>query len=188
MPIFHTQNVLNGGEIGPLLRGRVEQPRYNTGTREMLNFVPMPQGGATRRPGMRYLGTTKKASSRLIPFVFSETQGRILEFGDKTMRVWLPDGTLVADASGSPYVAESPFSADELRAVRFAQSADVIYFVHPFYAPRKVSRYADDDWRWSTLTFKPSISAPQKPSYRFWINVLMTTSRKIPARRTTAMW
>lgn len=42
MPIFHTQNVLNGGEISPLLRGRVDQQRYSTGTREMLNFVPMP--------------------------------------------------------------------------------------------------------------------------------------------------
>ena len=75
MPIFHTQNVLNGGEISPLLRGRVDQPRYNTGTRETLNFVPMPQGGATRRPGTRYLGTAKSQTSRLIPFVFSETDG-----------------------------------------------------------------------------------------------------------------
>ena len=30
MPVFHTQNVLNGGEISPLLRGRVDQPRYST--------------------------------------------------------------------------------------------------------------------------------------------------------------
>lgn len=164
MPIFHTQNVLNGGEISPLLRGRVDQPRYNTGTREMLNFVPMPQGGATRRPGTRYLGTAKNQASRLVPFVFSETQGRILEFGDKTMRVWLPDGTLITDDSGEPYVVETPFAASELRAMRFAQSADVVYFAHPAYAPCKVSRYADDDWRWATLTFMPSISAPKKPT------------------------
>ena len=164
MPIFHTQNVLNGGEISPLLRGRVDQPRYNTGTREMLNFVPMPQGGATRRPGTRYLGTAKNQASRLVPFVFSETQGRILEFGDKTMRVWLPDGTLITDDPGEPYVVETPFAASDLRAMRFAQSADVVYFAHPAYAPCKVSRYADDDWRWTTLTFMPSISAPKKPT------------------------
>ena len=47
MPFCHVQNVLNGGEISPLLRGRVDQPRYSTGTREMRNFVPMPQGGVT---------------------------------------------------------------------------------------------------------------------------------------------
>lgn len=163
MPIFHTQNVLNGGEISPLLRGRVDQPRYNTGTREMLNFVPMPQGGATRRPGTRYLGTAKNQTSRLVPFVFSETQGRILEFGDKTMRVWLPDGRLVSSGS-EPYVVSTPFAASDLRAVRFAQSADVVYFVHPSYPPCKLSRYSDNDWRWATLTFMPSIAAPQQPA------------------------
>nr|DAX90850.1 MAG TPA: stabilization protein [Caudoviricetes sp.] len=163
MPIFHTQNVLNGGEISPLLRGRVDQPRYNTGTREMLNFVPMPQGGVTRRPGTRYLGTAKSQTSRLIPFVFSETQGRILEFGDKTMRVWLPDGRLVSSGS-EPYVVSTPFAASDLRAVRFAQSADVVYFVHQSYPPCKLSRYSDNDWRWTTLTFMPSIAAPQQPA------------------------
>lgn len=163
MPIFHTQNVLNGGEISPLLRGRVDQPRYNTGAREMLNMVPMPQGGATRRPGTRYLGTAKSQTSRLVPFVFSETQGRILEFGDKTMRVWLPDGRLVSSGS-EPYVVSTPFAASDLRAVRFAQSADVVYFAHPSYSPCKLSRYSDNDWRWTTLTFMPSIAAPQQPA------------------------
>lgn len=85
MPVFHTQNVLNGGEISPLLRGRVDQPRYSTGAREMSNFVPMPQGGVTRRPGTRYLGTALGDDGRLVPFVFSATQGRMLEFGDRTM-------------------------------------------------------------------------------------------------------
>ena len=163
MPIFHTQNVLNGGEISPLLRGRVDQPRYNTGAREMLNMVPMPQGGTTRRPGTRYLGMAKNQTSRLIPFVFSETQGRILEFGDKTMRVWLPDGRLVSSGS-EPYVVSTPFAASDLRAVRFAQSADVVYFAHQSYPPCKLSRYSDNDWRWTTLTFMPSIAAPQQPA------------------------
>lgn len=164
MPIFHTQNVLNGGEISPLLRGRVDQQRYSTGTREMLNFVPMPQGGVTRRPGTRYLGDALGGTGRLIPFVFSATQGRMLEFGDHELGVWLPDGTLVADESGTPKVFESPFAAADLRDLRYAQSADVIYFAHPSYAPRKLSRYADDDWRWSELTFLPTIATPKKPS------------------------
>ena len=129
----------------------------------MLNMVPMPQGGTTRRPGTRYLGTAKSQTSRLVPFVFSETQGRILEFGDKTMRVWLPDGKLVSSGS-EPYVVSTPFAASDLRAVRFAQSADVVYFAHSLYPPCKLSRYSDNDWRWTTLTFMPSIAAPQQPA------------------------
>lgn len=160
MPVYHIQNVLNGGEITPLLRGRVDQPRYGTGAREMRNFVPMPQGGVTRRPGTRFLGMAHNDAGRLIPFVFSATQGRMLEFGDKSMRVWLPDGRLVADESGAPKVFESPYAAADLRSLRFAQSADVIYFAHQGYTPRKLSRYADDDWRWTTPTFMPDIAAP----------------------------
>ena len=160
MPLYHIQNVLNGGEITPLMRGRVDQPRYGTGAREMRNFVPMPQGGVTRRSGTRFLGMAHNDAARLISFVFSATQGRMLEFGDKSMRVWLPDGRLVADENGAPKVFESPYAAADLRSLRFAQSADVIYFAHQGYAPRKLSRHADDDWRWSVLSFVPAIAAP----------------------------
>lgn len=162
MPVYHLQNVLNGGEISPLLRGRVDQPRYGTGTREMLNFVPMPQGGATRRPGTRFLGKALHEGGRLIPFVFSSTQGRMLEFGEKSMRVWLPDGSMV-EQDGAIMEVSTPFAVADLPDVRFAQSADVIFFAHPDHPPCKLSRYADDDWRWETLTFLPSIAAPGKP-------------------------
>lgn len=155
MPLYHIQNVLNGGEISPLLRGRIDQPRYGTGCREMLNFVPMPQGGVTRRPGTRFLGMAAGDRGRLIPFVFSATQGRMLEFGENILRIWLPDGSRVTATFDSPYAAA------DLPALRFAQSADVIYFAHPDHAPRKLSRHADDDWRWTELTFVPAIAAPE---------------------------
>lgn len=154
MPAYHLQNVLNGGEITPLMRGRIDQPKYQTGAQTMHNMVPMPQGGVTRRPGTRFLGLASGDHCRFIPFVFSSTQGRILELGDKILRVWLPDGTQV-DADFT-----SPFSAGDLADLRFAQSADVIYFAHPKYQPRKLSRYADNDWRFSTLTFVPEVAAP----------------------------
>lgn len=163
MPVYHTQNVLNGGEISPLLRGRVDQPRYGTGAQEMLNFVPMPQGGVTRRPGTRFLGSALHESARLIPFVFSATQGRMLEFGDHVMRVWLPDGRMVTK-NGAVMEVAAPFAVADLRALRFAQSADVIFFAHPGHAPCKLSRHADDDWRWETLTFLPSLATPGRPT------------------------
>lgn len=154
MPVYHLQNVLNGGEITPLMRGRVDQPRYQTGAQTMHNMVPMPQGGVTRRPGTRFLGMASGDRCRFIPFVFSATQGRMLEFGDHVMHVWLPDGTQVDKSFASP------FAAADLAAIRYAQSADVIYFAHPDYAPCKLSRHADDDWRFASLLFLPGIAAP----------------------------
>ena len=64
---------------------------------------------------------------------------------DVAMRVWMPDGTLVADPSNTaqPLVVVTPFAAADLSALHFAQDGDVIYFAHPSYAPCKLSRYAD---------------------------------------------
>ena len=108
MPNQHIQNIFSSGELDPLLRARVDKEFYGAGCRTMLNFVPAPQGGVTRRPGTRYLGNAMSASGRLIPFVFSATQGRILEFGDYVMRVWMPDGSYVADSDGTPYQVATP--------------------------------------------------------------------------------
>ncbi len=167
MPFFTTQNVLNGGEISPQLLARFDQPRYQTGSRVLENCVPMPQGGLTKRPGMRFCGLAAQQSTsqntRLVPFVFSATQGRILEFSHLSMRVWLPNGTLVAK-NGAPYSINTPYTSADLPGLSFAQSADVLYMASANHPPRKLSRYADDDWRFATLNFLPSISAPGAPS------------------------
>lgn len=133
--MYHLKNVLNGGEISPMCRARAEQDRYKSGCDTLLNFLPMPQGGITRRPGFQYIYTALAQDVRLIPFVFSETQGRVLEFGEKQMRVWMPDGTAVAK-DGAPLVVSTPYPLSALDDLRFAQSADVIYFAHPDYAPQ----------------------------------------------------
>ena len=71
--MYHLKNVLNGGEISPMCRARAEQDRYKSGCDTLLNFLPMPQGGITRRPGFQYIYTALAQDVRLIPFVFSET-------------------------------------------------------------------------------------------------------------------
>ena len=157
--MYHIKNVLNGGEISPMCRARAEQDRYKSGCDTLLNFLPMPQGGVTRRPGFQFIYEALSKDVRLIPFVFSQTQGRVLEFGEYKMRIWMPDGTAVA-SDGGPLVVATPYPASALPGLRFAQSADVIYFAHHDYAPRKLSRYGDADWRWSTVSFSPSIAAP----------------------------
>ncbi len=167
MPFFTTQNVLNGGEISPQLLARFDQPRYQTGCRVLENCVPMPQGGLTKRPGMRFCGMAASQSPaqnvRLVPFVFSATQGRILEFSHLALRIWLPDGSLVAQNS-APYSIPTPYTSEDIPTLSIAQSADVLYIACARHAPRKLSRYADNDWRFTTLNFMPPISAPAAPT------------------------
>lgn len=57
MPRFiNIQDNFSSGEIGPLLKGRINLDMYKTGLDEMLNMFPTKQGALTRRPGSRYKG------------------------------------------------------------------------------------------------------------------------------------
>ena len=91
----------NAGEFSERLYGRVDLEKYASGSKTMRNFVPMPHGGATRRPGTKFIEETKDSSklSRLIPFQFSTEQAYIIEAGDQYMRFYMNGGQiLTADA------------------------------------------------------------------------------------------
>ena len=155
------QNVLNGGEISPLMFGRFDQPRYQTGAYEMRNAVPMPQGGVTKRPGMIFCGLAQAQgadAARLVPFVY-DGQHRMIELSAGNGRVWYPNGTPVPGGTFT-----HPYTGAELAGLRFAQSADVIFIVSPAHKPAKVSRHADDDWRFEILTFTPKTPSPGAPA------------------------
>jgi len=66
------------GEIDPLLRGRIDLQQYYGSVDTATNVVFEPQGGFSRRPGLRFVKdcTTNNPNgmSRLIPFQFSTTQ------------------------------------------------------------------------------------------------------------------
>lgn len=156
--LYAAHNALNGGEISPEMLARYDQPRYQTGCEKLLNMVPMPQGGITKRPGMVSLGRGGTGTARLFPFVFRAGESRVLEFAStaegSTVIVWFPDGTSFATGLSLPY------GEDELAALSIAQSADVLYCAHRNHAPAKIMRYGDQDWRYAVVDWMPSISAP----------------------------
>ena len=91
------------GEISPRMRGRVDVTKYWNGCESMLNMVVQPQGGATNRPGTRYVNTvnTQATPPRLIDFVFSTTQAYVLEI-DGTGSAWSYRNDGVITSGGSP--------------------------------------------------------------------------------------
>lgn len=48
----------------------------------------------------------------------------------------------------------TPWGESDLDLLKFTQSADVLYVVHPDYAPREITRTADDAWTVSEYEFK----------------------------------
>ncbi len=151
----------NAGEISPLLYGRVDIAKYQNGCKTLCNFIPVVQGGAKRRPGTRYAGAVKDSTQRtwLAKFEFNTSQAYVLEFGHQYVRFWANHGQLLASASvpvevATPWTAADLTTTDGTFALDMVQSADVLYIVHPNYAPQKLQRYSNTDWRLSAIDFK----------------------------------
>ncbi len=194
------------GELSPNMYGRTDIEKYYNGCMTMENFLVLPQGGAYRRPGSRYVASVKTASAftRLVPFVFSTTQAYILEFGNLYMRVYYDGGQVLhttsttsawvtatayavgdfvknddviyrcisAHTSGATtepgtgeswedkwvadttYEIATPYTTAQLPDLKFAQSADTLYIVHPSHEPRQLTRTAHTTWTLTALAWE----------------------------------
>ena len=83
------QRSFASGEIAPALYARVDFFKYQTGLRSCRNFFIMRHGGATNRPGTKFVGEVSDSTKvvRLIQFIFNESETYVLEFGDLYMQL-----------------------------------------------------------------------------------------------------
>tara|TARA_R100001460_G_scaffold27288_2_gene55029 strand:- start:1775 stop:4051 length:2277 start_codon:yes stop_codon:yes gene_type:complete len=142
------------GELSPRLDGRTDIAKYFNGCKKLQNFVVHPHGGASRRPGTIFVREVKNSAHncRLIPFEFNVTQTYILEFGDDYFRVHKDGGTVV-DGSSNPIEVTTPYAHTDLAKLKFTQSADVMYLVHPDFSPRKITRTSHTSWSITEVNF-----------------------------------
>lgn len=154
-------NSFAGGEISPHLDARADLQWYYSSCRRLENMIPRAQGGALRRGGTRFIAEVKDSNKRtaLIPFEFSTQQAYVIEAGDFYFRFYKDKGRIesspgVAHEIASPYALDKIFDADGRLRLKYTQSADVLYLVHPSYAPRKLSRTGHTAWTLNTIEFK----------------------------------
>lgn len=87
------------GELSPRLEGRIDLQKYQSGAQTLENMIVYPQGGATRRPGTYYAGTSKDGGKvRLINFEYSDEQAYVMEFGANYIR-FFKDGGILTEAT-----------------------------------------------------------------------------------------
>lgn len=184
MKQWRLQGSLNGGEISPLLYGRPDLAKYQTALARCVNFIPLPQGAITRRPGSRYVAAAKNATdyARIIPFIFNRQQAYMLEFGDEYVRFFMNGGQIFnitpnfmrqtegndvrvtetgdtrvteqTDPTAAPYEVASPYADTELRELQYAQTADVMYMTHPNHPPRTLVRTGHTSWTFAALPYR----------------------------------
>ena len=139
------QVAFSSGELDPLLHRRFDYQRFQTGMATCRGFLPLAQGGFTRAPGTFYRGTTKgNRPGILVPFQFAANDALTLEFTANCMRVWRYGALVMAGAS--PYELVTPFNDAAIAALRWVQSADVIYLCDGIHPVQRLARLALDNW------------------------------------------
>jgi hypothetical protein len=163
MPRFNpTKNSFVAGELSPRLEARDDLPQYFQGMRQAKNGVVLPHGGFMRRSGTRFVAAVadSSAAARLIPFQVSTIAAYILEFGPLTIRFFVNEAQLAT--GGSAVEVTSTYTAAQLPDLQYAQSADVLWLVHPDHHPKKLTRtsstafaLADVVWRGGAGPLRP---------------------------------
>ena len=150
-PLFTS---FNAGEWSPLLHGRPDLGKYRGATRTCRNMIPLPQGAATRRPGTSHVAPTKNDGvARLVAFVFSTVQAYAIEMGDLYFRFFKDRGQ-IESSPGVPYEIVSPYAAAQIAAVKWTQSADILYLCHPAARPKELTRTGHTNWAVANFAFR----------------------------------
>ena len=171
-------NNFNGGEVSPYLYAREDVDGiYNKSCLKMENFIPLPYGGATRRPATKFLGESNSGKVRLIPFTFSVSENYLLEFGNQYIRVWKND--LPHTTGNSEIILGTPYSVNDLDDIKFAQSADILFLVHQDHPPQQLKRLSDTNWSFSEVdwTFPPMMQ--ENTDVTHFITTTQTTGETI---------
>ena len=156
-----------GGEFSQWLRGQYDLTAYQYALDTLYNTNVQIYGPLTRRMGTNLITKISPDTSgilpvvRLIPFVVNEDVVYVLMFygtGDNKahMNVILPDGGFIMKTGSSTerYDLELPYKASDINNVKYAQSSDILFMVHPNYAPQQLSHYSSNDWTVAAMDFK----------------------------------
>ncbi len=104
---------VNAGEFSPRMAARTDFAKYRAAARVLENFLPLAQGGAVRRPGLRFVAEVKDSAkaTRLLGFEFSVVQAYALECGEGYLRVFAEGGAVHVEATDAA-IANGDFTAD----------------------------------------------------------------------------
>lgn len=152
------------GELSPTLHGRTDLDLYARGLRRCRNFFISKHGAAVSRPGMKYCGEVKNSAQkvRLIPFIYSDSQSYVLEFGPAYIRFWTAGGRV--ESGGVPVEVVTPYAEADLSRLKFAQSGDVLVVAHHAHAPRELKRLSHTSWTFFDLIFdNRGFESPSEP-------------------------
>ena len=164
------------GELDPLLRGRIDLQQYYSSVALADNCLFEPQGGFSRRPGLRFVSDLTADNPGngvlLMPFEFSTTQNFMIvasyfSTSHTIIRLrFYANQTLLGSINGS---SNSYLDFDvgtlydtstiDMDKTYFTQSADTLIVVNEDFAPFSIVRGANNStWTVAALSLTVPIS------------------------------
>ena len=151
------QNAFVSGEWSPRMAGRVDLTKYHSACACLHNYLVLPQGGVTRRPGFRFVSEVKTSADgcvRLLRLEPTASKAYVLELGCLYLRVYT-NNARVNFPGGTAVEVVTPYTIPDLFGLQAVPSVDVLYLLHPNYQTRKLERYGDDCWKLRVVAFRP---------------------------------
>lgn len=143
----------NGGELSPLMSGRVDTKIYAIGAAIMENFAPMIEGPVQKCPGFERIRAAASTATWLTTFVFNQTQGYVIEGSEGKARFYTNGGRIESGPT-APYEVTVPYTAADWPRVRTQQSYDVLYMVDGEHPQGRLARTSATTFAYAALDLK----------------------------------
>ena len=141
------------------LSARIDLDKYGESLKEAKNFILQPQGGAYRRPGLKFIAEpnadaipTTPGQPTIIPFIYNSETAYVIALQNNAFSVYNEDSFVTADVSF--------LTTEENKTADYAQSADTLYLVHRNKTPIKIVRTSPTVFDAQLLNIGASLPTP----------------------------
>ena len=134
------KNNFTSGELSPHIWMRTDLQQYRNGTKEMLNFLPIVEGGLKRRGGTAVTAVTEGAV-RILPFIISHSVAYLLVFKALSIDVLDSNGTLIKSLA-------TLYTEEEIHEINYTQNRYQFFIAHSEH-PLAWVRASEDLTNWA---------------------------------------
>lgn len=153
--LLHQAN-FTGGELSPKMRARIDTNFYNKGVKNAQNMICVAQGGMTRRFSTKYINFLSNVFSSISSY--DEINFKAVEINetDNYLIVFIATKAYVIYNDVLQQTLTTPYSASQIKDLKFQQANDYLVICHPSYQPRIITRTSTSHTSFaiSTFTFK----------------------------------
>lgn len=153
------KNNFSSGELSPHIWMRTDLAQFRNGAKEVLNMLPIVEGGIKKRGGTKLISTQADAV-RILPFNVSHSNNFIVVFKPRQISILRSDGTLIRS-----FVTN--YTADQINKINYCQSRYNLWLVHPDH-PVSWVRCSEDFTNWSFDPFPYSVPPLEEVNTPFY--------------------